>query len=93
MLILLDRGYFKRQDIPWHFALAESYTVADAYHVCSSSLPVDCQATDNSYRLLSPRTQIQIGGSGRFVIPLPPGDILSTNCFTSNFASFSNACL
>jgi phospholipase C len=26
-------GYFKRQDIPYHFNLAESYTVGDAYHV------------------------------------------------------------
>ena len=26
-------GYLKRQDIPWHFKLAESYTVGDAYHV------------------------------------------------------------
>ncbi|KAH8892840.1 non-hemolytic phospholipase c [Thozetella sp. PMI_491] len=25
-------GYFKRQDIPYHFALAEAYTVGDAYH-------------------------------------------------------------
>ncbi|PMD34958.1 putative hemolytic phospholipase C precursor [Hyaloscypha variabilis F] len=30
-------GYFKRQDIPWHFALAESYTVADAYHAAITS--------------------------------------------------------
>lgn len=27
-------GYFKRQDIPYHFGLAEAYTVGDAYHVC-----------------------------------------------------------
>ncbi len=26
-------GYFKRQDIPYHFALAESYALADSYHV------------------------------------------------------------
>jgi phospholipase C len=29
-------GYFKRQDIPWHFAVAEAYAVGDAYHVCIS---------------------------------------------------------
>lgn len=28
-------GYFKRQDIPFHFALADAYTLGDAYHVCS----------------------------------------------------------
>lgn len=28
-------GYFKRQDIPYHFALADAYTVGDAYHVCN----------------------------------------------------------
>jgi phospholipase C len=28
-------GYFKRQDIPFHYALADAYTVGDAYHVCS----------------------------------------------------------
>lgn len=27
-------GYFKRQDIPYHFALAEAYTVGDEYFVC-----------------------------------------------------------
>lgn len=26
-------GYFKREDIPYHFALAESYSLADHYHV------------------------------------------------------------
>lgn len=25
-------GYFKRQDIPFHFALAEAFTICDAYH-------------------------------------------------------------
>lgn len=32
-------GYFKRQDIPYHYALADAYTVGDAYHVSSSMLP------------------------------------------------------
>ncbi|KAF3403372.1 Non-hemolytic phospholipase C [Talaromyces pinophilus] len=32
-------GYFKRQDIPYHFALAESYTVADHYHSGSINVP------------------------------------------------------
>ena len=27
-------GYYKRADIPFHFALAEAFTVCDAYH-CS----------------------------------------------------------
>lgn len=27
-------GYFKREDIPFHFALAEAFTICDAYH-CS----------------------------------------------------------
>ena len=27
-------GYYKRDDIPFHFALAEAFTVCDAYH-CS----------------------------------------------------------
>lgn len=26
-------GYFKRQDLPYHYALADAYTVGDAYHV------------------------------------------------------------
>lgn len=30
-------GYHKRQDTSYHFALAESYTLADMYHVSSSS--------------------------------------------------------
>jgi phospholipase C len=29
-------GYFKRQDLPWHYAVADAYTVGDAYHVYSS---------------------------------------------------------
>jgi phospholipase C len=33
-------GYFNRQDIPWHFALAESYTIGDAYHVCHLAVSV-----------------------------------------------------
>lgn len=28
-------GYFKREDLPYHFALAESYALADHYHVCN----------------------------------------------------------
>lgn len=36
-------GYFKRQDIPYHFALAEAYTVGDAYHVRSRKIKsLDC---------------------------------------------------
>ena len=27
-------GYYERQDIPFHFALAETFTLCDAYH-CS----------------------------------------------------------
>ncbi|KAF8849972.1 putative hemolytic phospholipase C precursor [Acephala macrosclerotiorum] len=30
-------GYFKRQDIPYHFALADAYTVGDAYHAAITS--------------------------------------------------------
>ncbi|OAA57415.1 non-hemolytic phospholipase c [Niveomyces insectorum RCEF 264] len=30
-------GYFKRQDIAYHFALAESYTVGDMYHAAITS--------------------------------------------------------
>ncbi|CAK7217215.1 hypothetical protein SCUCBS95973_003070 [Sporothrix curviconia] len=30
-------GYFKRQDIAYHFALAESYTLADMYHAAIMS--------------------------------------------------------
>lgn len=26
-------GHFKRQDIPYHYDLAEAFTVGDAYHV------------------------------------------------------------
>src|SRR3546814_20267042 len=25
-------GYFKREDIPFHYALAEAFTICDAYH-------------------------------------------------------------
>ncbi|RDW63537.1 hypothetical protein BP6252_11082 [Coleophoma cylindrospora] len=30
-------GYFKRQDIPYHYALADAYTVGDAYHASITS--------------------------------------------------------
>ncbi|RFU30264.1 hypothetical protein B7463_g6077, partial [Scytalidium lignicola] len=30
-------GYFKRQDLPYHFALAESYALADHYHAAITS--------------------------------------------------------
>ncbi|TVY15315.1 Non-hemolytic phospholipase C [Lachnellula arida] len=30
-------GYFKRQDLPWHYAMADAYTIGDAYHAAISS--------------------------------------------------------
>jgi phospholipase C len=39
-------GYFKRQDIAYHYALADAYTVGDAYHVRSLTFPVHFRNTD-----------------------------------------------
>jgi phospholipase C len=38
-------GYFKREDLPYHFALAESYALADHYHVCSSPITAHLKVT------------------------------------------------
>jgi len=62
-------GYFKRQDIPWHFDLAEAYTIGDAYHVRSSSFPVRFQQTNILLRPVSLRILTQTDGFGRFMFP------------------------
>lgn len=47
-------GYHMRQDIPFHYALADAYTVGDAYHVkatLSSELLVDADMLAVQHRL------------------------------------------
>lgn len=63
-------GYFKRQDIPYHYALADAYTVGDAYHVYCSNAPMCFQVINDLLRPVSLPTPIRIDGSGRFVLPL-----------------------
>jgi hypothetical protein len=60
-------GYFKRQDIPYHYALADAYTVGDAYHVHAPIPALQGQQVNDVYRPALHRTQTQTGGFGRYV--------------------------
>ena len=57
-------GYFKREDIPYHFALAESYALADHYHVCISATAMQLENINIFLRPPLPQTLIQTDGSG-----------------------------
>ena len=57
-------GFFKREDLPYHFALAESYALADHYHVWSSSITVRFEVTNFLLRPPSLQTLIQTDGIG-----------------------------
>lgn len=57
-------GYFKREDLPYHFALAESYAIADHYHVCSSATTMQLNVANALPRRQLPQTLMQTDGSG-----------------------------
>ena len=70
-------GYFERADIPFHFALAESFTVLDNYH-CSMFGPT------------SPNRSLWMTGS---IDPngVAGGPILSTGAFTGTWQTYAEA--
>jgi hypothetical protein len=57
-------GYFKREDIPYQFALAESYALADHYHVGNCAITVQLKIINTFLRPPLRQTLIQTDGSG-----------------------------
>src|SRR3546814_5591296 len=62
-------GYFKREDIPFHYALAEAFTICDAYHssVIGPTWP-------NRLYYLTGMIDPQATGGGPVIRNFMPGD-------------------
>lgn len=76
-------GYFKRQDIPYHYALAEAYTVSDHYHAAIST-------NTDSNRWFWQSGTINVPGSG---LPLDAGGVVLDDDQTNGCAGTYLDCL
>jgi phospholipase C len=63
----LTMGYFKRADIPFYYALADAFTVCDAYH-CS----IFAQTNPNRLFLFTGTSGLAAGDSSKIVVANPP---------------------
>ncbi len=65
----LTMGYFTRQDLPFHYALADAFTVCDAYH-CSVFGPTN----PNRMFLFTGTSGLAAGDSGSQAVLNPPDE-------------------
>jgi len=63
----LTMGYFTRADLPFYYALADAFTVCDAYH-CS----IFSQTNPNRLFLFSGTSGLAAGDSSKIVVDNPP---------------------
>jgi phospholipase C len=63
----LSMGYFTRADLPFYYALADAFTVCDAYH-CS----IFSQTNPNRLFLFSGTSGLAAGDDSRIVVDNPP---------------------
>ncbi|WP_372786853.1 phosphocholine-specific phospholipase C [Phenylobacterium sp.] len=63
----LTMGYFTRADIPFYYALADAFTVCDAYH-CS----IFAQTNPNRLFLFSGTSGLSAGDDSKIVVANPP---------------------
>ena len=69
----LTMGHFTRSDLPFYYALADAFTVCDAYH-CSMFGPTN----PNRLYLFSGTSGLAVGVDGRIVIENPPEELNET---------------
>ncbi len=62
----MTMGYFKREDLPFYYALADAFTICDAYH-CSIFGPT----TPNRLFLFSGTSGLSVGDDGNQVVVNP----------------------
>jgi phospholipase C len=63
----LTMGYFKRADIPFYYALADAFTICDAYH-CS----IFAQTNPNRLFLFTGTSGLSAGDDSKIVVANPP---------------------
>jgi len=63
----LTMGYFTRADVPFHYALADAFTVCDAYH-CS----IFAQTNPNRLFLFTGTSGLAVGDDSKIVVANPP---------------------
>ena len=69
----LTMGYFKRADIPFYYALADAFTVCDAYH-CS----IFAQTNPNRLYLFTGTSGLSAGDDSKIVVANPPEETNET---------------
>jgi phospholipase C len=69
----LTMGYFKREDIPFYFALADAFTVCDAYY-CS----IFAQTNPNRLFLWTGTSGLSAGDDSKIVVANPPEETNET---------------
>jgi phospholipase C len=69
----LTMGYFTRADIPFYYALADAFTVCDAYH-CS----IFAQTNPNRLYLFSGTSGLSAGDDSAIVVANPPDETNET---------------
>src|SRR6202034_4045286 len=80
----LTMGYFTRADLPFYYALADAFTICDAYH-CSIFGPT----TPNRLFLFSGTNGLAIGNDGLQAIENPPDETSETADPKNDAASFA----
>jgi phospholipase C len=69
----LTMGYFTRADLPFYYALADAFTICDAYH-CS----IWSQTNPNRLFLFSGTSGLAVGDDSKIVINNPPAETNET---------------
>ena len=69
----MTMGYFNRADLPFYYALADAFTVCDAYH-CSLFGPTN----PNRMFLFTGSNGLSVGESGPLTVINPPNDLNET---------------
>jgi phospholipase C len=70
----LTMGYFTRAEIPFYYALADAFTVCDAYH-CS----IFSQTNPNRLYLFTGTSGLMAGDDSKIVVANPPEEINETS--------------
>lgn len=79
----LTMGHFTREDIPYHFALADAFTICDAYH-CSVFGPTN----PNRLFLMSGTSGLAVGNDGLQTVYNPEGDANGSSDMSKDTPTF-----